>query len=231
MGFKREINYQLPTPGQSVVGHVSSAFEDQLRQIGETSRKHYSLVVHDVLGLQSGDPKKISVLGRQLVWTEGGIVHEADPEHARKVIHDLGLAPSSNGLDKPCVRETLREIEQGATEFESTDATQFRSIAARVNYLSTDRPDLQWMMARPTAGCWAKLKRLARYLGHFPRLTLRFKDTNIISTELWVDSDSDWAGCLRTRRSTSGGCVTLWWNSNQDVEHNTADDRFVVWRS
>ena len=87
-----------------------------------------------VLGPESGDLTKISVLGRQLVWTEGGIVVEADLEHARKVIHDLGLTPSSNGLDKPCVRETLKEIEQGATELDSTDATQCRSIAARVNY-------------------------------------------------------------------------------------------------
>ena len=128
-----------------------------------------------MLGPESGDLKKISVLGRQLVWTEGGIVCEADPEHARKVIHDLRLTPSSNGLYKPCVRETHREIDQEATELESADATQFRSIAARVNYLSADRPDLQFaakelcrMMARPTAGCWAKLKRLARYLVHFP---------------------------------------------------------------
>ena len=192
------------------------AFEDQLRQIEETLRKHYSLVVRGVLGPESGDLRKISVLGRQLVWTEGGIVHEADPEHARKVIHGLGLTPSSCGLDKPCLRETLGEIEQDANELESADVTQFRSIAARVNYLSADRQDLQFaakelcrMMARRTAGCWAKLKRLARYLVHFPRLTLRFKDTRILPTELWVYSDSDWAGCLRTRRSTSGGCVTL----------------------
>ena len=48
------------------------ACDDQLRQIEETLRNHYSLVVRGVLGPESGDLKKISVLGRQLVWTEGG---------------------------------------------------------------------------------------------------------------------------------------------------------------
>ena len=50
--------------------HISCV-RDQLRQIEETLRKHYSLVVRGVLGPESGDLKKISVLGRQLVWTEG----------------------------------------------------------------------------------------------------------------------------------------------------------------
>ena len=65
------------------------------------------------------------------------------------------------------------------------------------------------MMARPTTGCWRKLKRLARYLVNYPRLTVKFEDIGTVPSEVRVYSDSDWAGCLRTRRSTSGGCVTL----------------------
>ena len=66
------------------------AFEDQLRHIEETLRNHCSLAVRCVLGPESDDLRKIPVLGRQVVWTEGGIVFEVDPEHACKVIHDLG---------------------------------------------------------------------------------------------------------------------------------------------
>ena len=54
----------------------------------------------------------------------------------------MGPNPSSNGLDKPCVRETPAEIEQSAEELGPAEATQFRSMAARVNYLAMDRPDL-----------------------------------------------------------------------------------------
>ena len=127
-----------------------------------------------MLGRDLDDMKEISILGRKLVWTTGGIVYEADPAHAKKIIEELGLHPSSNGLEKPCGRETLAEIEQGTDELEHNDATRFRSIAARVNYLSLDRPDMQFaakelcrMMARPTTGCWGKLKRLARYLVNY----------------------------------------------------------------
>ena len=94
------------------------AFEDQLRRVEETMRSHYSLVVRSVLGPGLDDMKEISILGRKLVWTTGGIVYEADPAHAKKIIEELGLHPSSNGLEKPCVRETLAEIEQGTDELE-----------------------------------------------------------------------------------------------------------------
>ena len=67
------------------------AFEDQLRRVEETMRSHYSLVVRGVLGLELDDMKEISILGRKLVWTTGGIVYEADPAHAKKIIEELGL--------------------------------------------------------------------------------------------------------------------------------------------
>ena len=47
----------------------------------------------------------------------------------------------------------------------------FRGLAARVNFLSLDCPDLQFSgkaasreMAKPTLGSWKILKQLARYL-------------------------------------------------------------------
>ena len=51
------------------------------------------------------------------------------------------------------------------------EATAFRAIAARINFLSIDRPDLQICskeasrcMARPTVGAWDTVKRIGRYL-------------------------------------------------------------------
>lgn len=191
-------------------------YEEQLRSIEEEMRLHYSLTVRGVLGPDPGDTKEITILGRRLLWAQGGISYEADPEHARRVIADMGLGVSSNGLDKPCVRETAADVEQGAEELDAAEATMFRSIAARVNYLALDRPDLQFaakevcrLMSRPTRGCWARLKRIARYLVQHPRLVIRFADVGALPSEVRVFSDSDWAGCLRTRRSTSGGCVVL----------------------
>ena len=51
------------------------------------------------------------------------------------------------------------------------EATRFRAVAARANYLSGDRPDIQYAvkevcrrMAKPVGGDWEKLIRLGRYL-------------------------------------------------------------------
>ena len=64
-------------------------------------------------------------------------------------------------------------------------------------------------MARPTQGCWDRLKKLARYLVQHPRLVLKFLDTGRLPEVVQVYSDSDWAGCQRTRKSTSGGVVVV----------------------
>ena len=92
------------------------------------------------------------------------------------------------------------------------DSTQYRAIVARSNFLSIDRPDIMYAskecsrrMSRPTNGDWAALKRLGRYLLSKPRLVhlFRWQDK---PTTLTAFSDSNWAGCQRTRKSTSGAC-------------------------
>ena len=64
-------------------------------------------------------------------------------------------------------------------------------------------------MAAPTRAAWGKLKRLVRYLLQFPRLSWTFKRDECETDTIDVFSDSEWAGCVRTRRSTSGGVVTI----------------------
>ena len=87
------------------------------------------------------------------------------------------------------------------------------ALAARANYLALDRADMQFAakevcrgMASPTRGDLRKLKRLARFLIQHPRVVWIFGPQPPVS-ELTVYSDSDWAGCRRTARSTSGGAI------------------------
>ena len=87
----------------------------------------------------------------------------------------------------------------------------YRALAARANYLSLDRPDIAFAakeccrrMTNATDVDWKALVRIARYLAGRPRLVYRFG---------WVDEDeglrtfvdTDFAGCVITRKSTSGG--------------------------
>jgi hypothetical protein len=79
--------------------------------------------------------------------------------------------------------------------------------------LAADRADIQYAvkdicrgMATPTRGGWRKLKRLGRYLVGKPRAILRY-DLQERQTKITGFSDSDWAGCKRTAKSTSGGII------------------------
>ena len=91
------------------------------------------------------------------------------------------------------------------------ETTRFRALAARANFLAVDRPDIIFAakkltrkMAEPTKEDWEKLVRLGRYLKTRPKFKIWYRyqeDPGRIETF----SDTDWARCKRTRRSTTGG--------------------------
>ena len=107
---------------------------------------------------------------------------------------------------------TTNDCEQ---ELEPEQASLYRAITARCNYISPDRPDISYTvkelarrMSKPTRGDWLKLKRLGRYLVGQPRLQQTYQWQSIQST-IKVFTDADWAGCRETRKSTTGGCAVL----------------------
>ena len=113
----------------------------------------------------------------------------------------------------PSVKLTFKELEEDL-ELEKSLHTAFRGAAARANYLAADRIDCQYSckeicrsMAKPTAQSWKALKRLCRYLVGAPRLVYRFAWQNADKVQVYVDTD--WAGCPKTRKSTSGGVVMV----------------------
>ena len=95
---------------------------------------------------------------------------------------------------------------------EATRATQYRALAARLNFMAVDRPDMLYTakecsrhMSKPWNRNWEPIKRAARYLLHVPRL-VHFYKWQEEPRYLSAYSDSDWAGCRETRKSTSGAC-------------------------
>ena len=63
-------------------------------------------------------------------------------------------------------------------------------------------------MSKPTRGDKRKLKRLVRYVSGCPRVVWKYRFQGR-QKEVSGYSDSDWAGCKRTSKSTSGGAIML----------------------
>ena len=123
----------------------------------------------------------------------------------------------------------ITEEEERSEELQGAEATRFRAVAARANYLAADRPDIQYAvkevrrkMAKPVKGDWQKLVRLGRYLRGAPRCVLEYTCQSRCGSPTGF-SDSDWAGDRKTGKSTSGGLIMMGnhlvksWSRTQDA--------------
>ena len=127
----------------------------------------------------------------------------------------------ARGVSTPCVQE-------GATNSNADDgrkgllqpvgAKKFRSIAARINYLSADK------MANPTCEGLTLLKRIGRYLKAHQRMVQRF-DWCAWQSELQGHADSDWAGDTSSYKSTTGGALIWGSHTLKNVDNFTANNR------
>ena len=185
-----------------------------LKWAANVMTKRYELKIRAVLGPDRGDDKWVRILNRKVRWEEDRIVYEGDEKHVDTVTAGMGLDEDSRGLDVPVAHD---EVITEGEELEAGEAAKYRQLAATVNYLALDRPDVQYAasvlgraMSRPTVQSMAALKRVARYL-HKHR-AVEFEYVRVRGNEagmLTGYSDSDWAGCKTSRRSMSGGLVTL----------------------
>nr|GEV60335.1 uncharacterized mitochondrial protein AtMg00810-like [Tanacetum cinerariifolium] len=104
------------------------------------------------------------------------------------------------------------------------DQTKYRSMVEALMYITTSRPDIVYATCycaryqpKPTEKHLTAVKRIFRYLKNTISIGLWYsKDTGF---ELTAFSDSDHAGCLDLRKSTSGGIQFL------------GGDKLVSWSS
>ncbi|GKB73111.1 retrovirus-related pol polyprotein from transposon TNT 1-94 [Tanacetum coccineum] len=95
-------------------------------------------------------------------------------------------------------------------EWRTLDQSDYRSKIGSLMYLTSSRPDLVQAVcycaryqARPTQKHLKEVKRIFKYLKGTINMGLWYpKDSGF---ELTAFSDADHAGCLDTRKSTSGG--------------------------
>ena len=100
-------------------------------------------------------------------------------------------------------------------ELDTEEARRYLATTARLNYFAVDRVDVQYAvkeaarhMSTPRTSSWKILNKMGGYLVGRPWLVMRFEWQS--PTEMVTSfTDSDWAGCPKTGKSTSGGIVGI----------------------
>jgi hypothetical protein len=193
-----------------------------------------------VVGTGTGEAREGRILNRVIRVTEEGWEYEADQRHADLIVKAMGMQ-EANGVKTPGEDERAWEEEENNLPLHPREVTNFRAIAARANYLALDRADIQYAakeicrgMSAPTAGHLKKLRRLARYLVSVPRVVWEFHWQGAAGG-LTAFSDSDWAGCRRTAKSTSGGailrgghCIKTWSSTQKSITLSSAEAELVA---
>ncbi len=174
--------------------------------------KEYEITIGPRLGPGPDDAKESRALNRIIRWCNDRVEYEADPRQLERLVAECGLE-GAKPVATPGVKATFKELEEDVPLPQELH-TPFRGAAARGNYLAADRIDGMFAckeicrsMAKPSLHAWRALKRFCRYLNGAKRLVYTYPQQEVSHIDVYVDTD--WAGCPRTRKSTSGGCVLI----------------------
>lgn len=187
------------------------SFEEHLKKAFEMRRTGH-------LGYAEDCESEISILGRLIrIDRENRVVElEADPKHVEELTRMYGLG-KARAAATPRTKIDAKETDrmEASKPLVGEEITKFRSGAMRAAYLSADRPDLSESvkvlaraMSKPCEAHVVLLKRLIRYLVGRPRMVIRYPEQDAAQgqfIEAYVDSD--WAGDVGSRKSTSGMCI------------------------
>ena len=119
----------------------------------------------------------------------------------------------------------------------------FRTVAARLNYLSQDPPDITFAtmklcskMSRPDAQDLKNMKRGGRFLVGGPRVGCLF-EWQARPSAWHALADADWAGDRQSRKSVSGSMILhgkhlikAWTKQQSIVATSTPRSRTVRWQ-
>ena len=171
----------------------------------------FEVKVRGRLGSGAKDGKAVRILNRIIRWTREGPKIEADPRHVEILVKEMGLA-ESNTVATPGAKTREGTNDQADQQLDKAEGSRYRACVARANYLAQDRPDIAFAvkeacrdMSAPTISSWEKIKRVVRYLRGEPRVVYDYRWQG--QEDLTVYVDTDWAGCFKSRKSTSGGAI------------------------
>ena len=185
--------------------------------------------------LQPGDDGSIFYLKREIQVKDDGIDISPSSRYIPKLAELLNVQ-DRRGRAVPhhgCLQIYDPEATSDDQYLNAEDAKLFRSALGICIYVSQERCDIQHSvrvlatyMSKPTKVAMAAVKKLTSYLVHTQDMRLHYPkvDMNQTTLQRWYGgeerqdskpymlelySDSDWASCKVSRRSTSSGLIFL----------------------
>lgn len=155
-------------------------------------------------------------LGMEIARTKNGI-------YVSQRKYTLDLLKETGMLGCKAANTPIEPVKRSEEESIPADKDRYQSLVGKLIYLTHTRPDIGFAvslasryMSNPTETHMKTVNRILQYLKGSPGRGLYFQKNSNRGIEVYTDSD--WAGCLSDRKSTTGYCTFVWGN-------------MVTWRS
>ena len=206
-------NYLQP-PSFGMISHwLKEVIATKIATVEELSKE----LLVKVTGHLKPD-SQVSFLGRKMRHNGDSIDIFMPPDYVEDLLKIYNMQKANSAPNTGS--SALKRIEDVDSPLSAADAT-FRTCAGKLLWLAFVRPDISHAVKElsrdvksPTLESLAKLKHLMRFLAGNRHSVLRLRPNETFSDwkgvmDIRCYVDSDWAGCNKTRKSTSGSIVQV----------------------
>ena len=163
--------------------------------------------------------KEVSFLGRKLKRNGDFIDIFMPQEYVEDLLKLYNMQKANPAPNTGS--SALKRIQDADSPLSAADHATFRTCVGKLLWLAFVRPDISYAVKElsrdvkgPTMESLAKLKHLLRFLAGNKHSVLRLRPTETLADwksvlDIRCFVDSDWAGCNKTRKSTSGSIVQV----------------------
>ncbi|WVZ50199.1 hypothetical protein U9M48_001476 [Paspalum notatum var. saurae] len=208
LGFKRsKLEYAVYRRGESGTPLLVGVYVDDLIICGPSKESIAKFKQEMMQRFSMTDLGPLSYyLGIEVRQGDGEITL-SQSAYAAKILENAGMT-DCNACKTPFEeRQKLSKKDCG----DAVDATMFKSIIGSLRYIVNTRPDLAYSvgvasryMEAPGTQHWAAVKQILRYLKGTQSYGLKYRRGTAAEPSLVGFSDSDHAGDLDDRKSTTG---------------------------